>query len=45
MSSLDDGDDKPDRSLLELVILAESRGYKQAEQVGVPEDTAYSTLE
>lgn len=34
LSSLDDGaNDKSDRSLLELVLLAESRGYKQAEKV------------
>lgn len=33
LSSLDDGEDKPERTLLELVLLAESRGYKQAEEV------------
>lgn len=33
LSSLDDGEDKPDRTLVELVLLAESRGYKQAEEV------------
>lgn len=34
LSSLDDAEGKPERSLLELVLLAESRGYKQAEEVG-----------
>lgn len=34
LSSLDDSEDKPERTLLELVLLAESRGYKQAEEVG-----------
>lgn len=33
LSSLDNGEEKSERSLLELVLLAESRGYKQAEQV------------
>lgn len=35
MSSLDNGDEKSEKSLLELVLLAESRGYKQAEKVRV----------
>lgn len=33
LSSLADGEDKPERTLLELVLLAESQGYKQAEKV------------
>lgn len=33
MSSLDDCGDKPDRSLLELIMLAETRSYNQAQQV------------
>lgn len=33
LSSLPDGEDKPERTLLELVLLAESQGYKQAEKV------------
>ncbi|CAN0343349.1 unnamed protein product [Ectocarpus sp. 12 AP-2014] len=32
LSSLADGEDKPERTLLELVLLAESQGYKQAEK-------------
>ncbi|CAM9725477.1 unnamed protein product, partial [Scytosiphon promiscuus] len=33
LSNLDEGEGKRERSLLELVLLAESKGYKQAEQV------------
>lgn len=37
MSSLDDDNDDggntPEKSLLELILLAETRGYKQAERV------------
>ncbi|CAM9676957.1 unnamed protein product, partial [Ectocarpus fasciculatus] len=32
LSSLADAEDKPERTLLELVLLAESQGYKQAEK-------------
>lgn len=33
VSSLDDGEDRPERSLLDLILLAESRGHKDAKEV------------